>query len=63
MYVKLQMEYQLLGYALGIQIEIIQPKFFNCCDFVTRYLHENMRSSDNLCLVLEEDNEYCMLTA
>jgi len=57
------MEFQLLGYALGIQIEIIQPSMFSYSDFVTRYLCEGMKSSDNLCIVVEEDNEYCVLTA
>jgi len=57
------MEYQLLGYALGVQIEIIRPKFYNCCDFDTRYLLENMKSNENLCLIIEDDNEYCVLTA
>lgn len=56
------MEYQLLGYALGIQIEIIQPSQFICCDFVERYLLENLRSCDNLCFIMEEDNEFFMLT-
>jgi len=57
------MEFQLLGYALGIQIEMIQPSMFQCCDFVTRYLCEGISSMDNLCLIIEEDNEYCVLTA
>jgi len=57
------MEFQLLGYALGIQIEIIRPALFNCCDFVTRYLCEGLKIGDNVCLVVEENNEYCVLTA
>jgi len=57
------MELQLLGYALGVQIEIIRPSQFNCCEFVTRYLCEGMSSCDNLCLVIEDDGEYCVLTA
>jgi len=57
------MEYQLLGYALGIQIEIIQPKCHECCDFSTRYLLENMKGDEKLCLIIEDDNEYCVLTA
>jgi len=56
------MELQLLGYALGIQIEIIRPSKFDCCEFVTRYLCDGMSSNDNLCLVIEDDNEYCVLT-
>ena len=52
----------MLGYALGIQIEIIRPSKFDCCEFVTRYLCEGMTSNDNLCLVIEDDNEYCVLT-
>jgi len=63
MSVTLQMEYQLLGFALGIQIEIIQTSLFNCSDFVTRYLLKDMKGSEKLCLVVEEDNEYCVLTA
>jgi len=57
------MEFQLLGYALGINIEVIQPSLFNSCEFVTRYLCEGIRSTDNLCIVIEENNEYCVLTA
>jgi len=56
------MEFQLLGYALSIQIEIIRPSMYDCCEFVTRYLCEDMRSCDNLCLVIEEDGEFCVLT-
>jgi len=57
------MEFQLLGYALGIQIEIIRPSMFSSCDFVTRYLLEGIKSCVNTCVIIEEDNEYCMLTA
>jgi len=57
------MEFQLLGYALGVQIEIIQPSMFFCCDFVTRYLLEGVKSHVNTCVIVEEDNEYCVLCA
>jgi len=61
-FIILQIELQLLGYALNVQIEIIRPSMFGSCEFVTRYLCEGMRSCDNLCLVIEEDDEYCVLT-
>jgi len=56
------MEFQLLGFALGIQIEIVQPAMFHCCEFVTRYLLEGIDITTNNCIIIEEDNEYCVLT-
>jgi len=56
------MEFQLLGYALGVQIEIIQPAMFLKCDFTTRYLYDGIRGCDKLCIIIEEDDEYCVLT-
>jgi len=57
------MEFQLLGYTLGIHIEIIRPSMFCTCDFITRFMCEGVECSENVCVVIKDGNGYCVLTS